>query len=53
MKFIKEIKNEKKYLSFSVFYFKAIDKEDKHEINGCYLFSFHIPEGSDELEVIR
>ena len=33
--------------------FKAIDKEDKHEINGCYLFSFHIPEGSDELEVIR
>ena len=33
--------------------FIAIDKEDKQEINGSYLFSFHIPEGSDELEVIR
>jgi hypothetical protein len=34
--------------------FKAIDKKDKKkEVNGCYLFRFHIPEGSDELEVIR
>ncbi|CVK17098.1 hypothetical protein Ga0061079_11564, partial [Apibacter mensalis] len=33
--------------------FIAIDKEDKKEINGSYLFRFHIPEGSDELEVIR
>ena len=33
--------------------FKAIDKEDKKEITGNYLFRFHIPEGSDELEVIR
>jgi hypothetical protein len=34
--------------------FKAIDKEDeKEEVNGSYLFRFHIPEGSDELEVIR
>ena len=40
-------------LFFDGIKFKAIDKEDKHEINGCYLFSFHIPEGSDELEVIR
>ena len=33
--------------------FKAIDKEDNKEITGNYLFRFHIPEGSDELEVIR
>ena len=33
--------------------FKAIDKEDKKEITGNYLFRFHIPEGSDELKVIR
>ncbi len=33
--------------------FKAIDKEDKKETTGSYLFRFHIPEGSDELEVIR
>ncbi|MWP49136.1 MULTISPECIES: hypothetical protein [unclassified Gilliamella] len=33
--------------------FKAIDKEDKKEITGGYYFRFHIPEGSDELEVIR
>ena len=33
--------------------FKAIDKEDKQEITGGYYFRFHIPEGSDELEVIR
>ena len=33
--------------------FKAIDKEDKKETTGNYLFRFHIPEGSDELEVIR
>lgn len=40
-------------LFFDGIKFKAIDKEDKREINGCYLSSFHIPEGSDELEVIR
>ena len=33
--------------------FKAIVKEDKKETTGNYLFRFHIPEGSDELEVIR
>ena len=33
--------------------FKAIFKENNKESNGNYLFRFHIPEGSDELEVIR
>ena len=33
--------------------FKAIFKENNKESNGSYLFRFHIPEGSDELEVIR
>ncbi|WP_430875789.1 hypothetical protein [Gilliamella sp. G0441] len=33
--------------------FKAIDKEDKKKTTGSYFFRFHIPEGSDELEVIR
>lgn len=33
--------------------FKAIFKENNKESNGSYLFRFHIPEDSDEFEVIR
>ncbi|TWP30750.1 hypothetical protein ETU08_03940 [Apibacter muscae] len=33
--------------------FKGIDKEDGEEVTGDFLFRFHIPEGSEELEVIR